>query len=211
MSFFDLFAWTKDLISNLGYFGVFLGTFLESLFPPIPSEVIMGFAGFLVSEGRFNFWLVILAAVLGNMASATLIWWVGRRFGRQALIRWGKYIGVSSVEIEKGEKLFQRYGYRMVFIFQMIPLARSWIAFPAGILKTKYPIFILVNTLGASIWLTMLCYLGVTAGQNWDQISDWIKPFERVILILLGLLLLYWIYSIIRNSRKLATQKNNSD
>src|SRR6476469_6090129 len=127
MSLFDLFDWTKNLIGSLGYIGIFLGTLLESVFPPIPSEVIMGFAGFLIYEGKLQWWLVILSAIAGNIIAASLIWWVGRRYGRSFLLRWGKYVGVTDTDIERGERLFQKHGYGIVFITQMIPLARSWI------------------------------------------------------------------------------------
>lgn len=203
MSLFDLFDWTKALIERFGYVGIFLGTFLESVFPPIPSEVIMGFSGFLVSERVFSGWGVIVAALAGNIASASLIWWLGRRYGRDFLVRWGKYIGVTIAQIEKGERLFQRHGYKMVFFCQMVPLARSWIAFPAGVLQTKYLKFILVNSAGAAIWLSVLCYLGYVAGDNWSTISDTLKPFERVIVGLVGLIGLIWIYRLVRSKQQL--------
>ncbi|GAB4145934.1 MAG: DedA family protein [Patescibacteria group bacterium] len=208
MSIFDLFDWAKNLIATLGYAGVFLGTFLESVFPPIPSEVIMGFSGFLISEGRFNWPGVILAAVAGNVASVSLIWWIGKHYGRDFLIKWGKYIGITASEIEKGERLFTRFGYAVVLICQVIPLARSWIAFPAGVLKTTYPKFIIFNTLGASIWLTVLCYLGYQAGENWTEIENFIKPFERVILGVLVLLILLWAGKLIYSKLQSKNEKN---
>ena len=191
MSIFDLFDWTKELIERLGYFGVFIGTFLESVFPPIPSEVIMGFAGFLISEGEFNPILTIIAAVAGNFCSASLIWFLGRRYGRDFIVKYGHRIGVEPAEIDKGEKLFNKYGYKIVFASQMIPLVRSWIAFPAGVLKTKYWKFILTNSLGATIWLSLLAYLGFTAGENWETIENTLKPFERLIL---GAFVLFVVY-----------------
>jgi membrane protein DedA with SNARE-associated domain len=197
MSLFDLFDWVKALIERFGYFGVFLGTFLESVFPPIPSEVIMGFSGFLISEGKFNWPLVVISAVLGNMLSVSLIWYLGHKYGRDFLLKWGKYIGVTSEDVKKGEDLFTKHGYKVVFLCQMVPLARSWIAFPAGIMKTNYLKFILTNTAGAAIWLTVLTYLGFIAGENWDQISETLKPFEYVFLAIFVIFALVWGYRVI--------------
>jgi len=207
MGIFDLFDWAKDLIANLGYLGVFLGSFLESVFPPIPSEILLGFSGFLVSEGRFNFFLVILFALLGNMLSVSLIWLLGKTYGREFIVKFGKYVGVSEKEMTTGENLFAKYGYWVVFGCQMVPLARTMIAFPAGVLKTQYYKFILANSFGAGIWFTFLTYLGYTLGNNWDTIADILKPFETIILVVVALIVLYLVVKIglyLRNNMKLA-------
>jgi membrane protein DedA with SNARE-associated domain len=196
MSLFDLFDWIKSLIERFGYFGITLGTFLESIFPPIPSEVIMGFSGFLVSEGKFNFTFVIFSAVLGNFLSISLIWYLGHKFGKEFLLKWGKYIGVTEEDVKRGEDLFQKHGYKMVFLCQTVPLARSWIAFPAGAMKTNYFKFILANTAGATIWLIVLCYLGFVAGENWEQITEVLKPFEYLFLGIFAIVAVIWGYKI---------------
>lgn len=195
MGLFDLFDWAKNLIAELGYFGVFLGSFLESVFPPIPSEILLGFSGFLVSEGRFNFFWVIFFAVLGNMLSVSLIWLLGKTYGRAFIVKFGKYAGVSEKEMNKGEELFGKYGYWVVFGCQIVPLARTMIAFPAGVLKTQYYKFIIANSLGATIWFTFLTYLGMTLGNNWDTIEEILKPFER---ILFGLAVIAVLYIAVR-------------
>jgi membrane protein DedA with SNARE-associated domain len=195
MGLFDMFDWAKDLIARLGYFGIFLGSFLESIFPPIPSEILLGFSGFLVSEGRFvGFWVVFFA-VLGNMLSVSLIWLLGKTYGRAFIIKFGKYAGVSEKEMNMGENLFQKYGYWVVFGCQVVPLARTMIAFPAGVLKTQYYKFIIANSLGASIWFSLLTYIGYSLGNNWGTIVDILKPFETV---LFGLAILVVIAILVR-------------
>jgi membrane protein DedA with SNARE-associated domain len=191
MSIFDLFDFAVEIIAKLGYFGVFLGTFLEGVFPPIPSEILMGFSGFLIGQGRFQWIPTIIVASLGNIASVSLIWFVGKTLGRDFILKWGKYIGVTAKEIESGEKMFAKYGYWAVFLLQMVPLARTLIAFPAGTLKTVYWKFIIVNTLGATAWLTFLLYLGYTFGENWEKIEDFMKPFERGILALAAVFFIF--------------------
>lgn len=194
MGLFDLFDWAKNLIAELGYFGVFLGSFMESIFPPIPSEILLGFSGFLVAEGRFNFFLVVLFAVIGNMLSVSLIWLLGKTYGRAFIIKFGKYAGVSEKEMNKGEELFGKYGYWVVFGCQIVPLARTMIAFPAGVLKTNYYKFIVANSLGATIWFSFLTYLGMTLGNNWDKIEEILKPFERVLFGLAILVVLFLVF-----------------
>lgn len=205
MSIFDLFDFAVEIIARLGYFGVFLGTFLEGVFPPIPSEILMGFSGFLIGQGRFQWFPTIIAASLGNIASVSLIWYVGKTLGRDFILKWGKYIGVNAKEIESGEKLFAKYGYGAVFVLQMVPLARTLIAFPAGTLKTVYWKFIIVNTIGATTWLTFLLYLGYTFGENWDKIEEFMKPFERGILAVAVAVFGYFLVKFglyLRNQRK---------
>jgi len=194
MSIFDLFDFTKNLVAQMGYFGVFIGTFLESIFPPIPSEVILGFSGFLIADGKFSPIPTLIAAVAGNALSVSLIWLLGKKFGKPFLIRYGKYIGVSQNDILKGENLFNKHGYKMVFFCQMVPLARTLIAFPAGTLKTKYSAFIFANSLGATIWFSILLGLGYVFGENWDQVETFLKPFEYLILGTFAAIFLYLVY-----------------
>jgi membrane protein DedA with SNARE-associated domain len=185
MDLFDLFNFAKDLVSKFGYPGVFMGTFLESIFPPIPSEVVLGFSGFLISEGRFEWLPTIFAAVLGNALSVSLIWFLGRRFGKNFLLKFGGFVGFTQKEFDFGEKLFHKHGYKMVFFCQMLPMARTLIAIPAGVLKTTYWKFILANSLGATIWFSILAMVGYYFGENWTQIETVFKPFERVIIVLI--------------------------
>jgi len=194
MSIFDLFDFTKNLVAQMGYLGVFIGTFLESIFPPIPSEVILGFSGFLIADGKFIFLPTLIAAVAGNALSVSFIWFLGKKLGKSFLIRYGKYIGVSEGDIIKGEHLFNKHGYKMVFFCQMVPLARTLIAFPAGTLKTKYSAFIVANSLGATIWFSILLTLGYIFGENWDQVEAFLKPFEYIILGLFSAVFFYFVY-----------------
>ena len=181
MSFDSIFNFLLDAIDTMGYFGVFLGTFIESFIVPIPSEVLMGLSGFLISQNRLTWFGVILAAVLGNAVSSAIIWWLGRKYGKNFVLKWGKFIGFDDSDYEKSEKLFAKYGYGAIFVCQMLPALRSLISIPAGVLRTRFVPFMLCTMAGATIWLTFLTYLGFQAGANWKNIGDFIKPFERVI------------------------------
>ena len=173
-----------NLIKDLGYFGVFFGTFVESIFPPIPSELIMGTAGLLVQQGKFNFILVVISALFGNLCSSALIWYLGHKFGQRFLLRYGKWIGFEKEDLEKSEQLFQKYGYTAIAVCQLIPGERSLISLPAGVLKTKLLPFLVATSIGAAIWLSILTYLGYLAGENWQIIEEWVKPYSNILFII---------------------------
>lgn len=199
MSFDFFFQFLLDTIDKAGYFGIFLGTFTESFIVPIPSEVLMGLAGFLISQGRLTWVGVIISAVLGNALSSAIIWWLGRKYGKNFVLKWGKFIGFDETDFDKSEKLFSKYGYGAIFVCQMLPALRSLISIPAGVLQTKFWPFIICTAAGATIWLSFLTYLGVQAGANWQNIGEIIKPFEKVIYGILGISVLVvcsWIWHL---------------
>lgn len=199
----SIVEFTKNIVLNLGYFGVFIGIFLEAVFPPIPSEVILGISGMLVNDKKFNFLLVLITAIMANFCSGSLIWFLGRKLGKDFIIRYGKWVGVEKDEVDKGVELFHKHGYKVVFVSQMIPLIRTLIAFPSGIAKTVYWKFILANSLGATIWFTILLWAGTFFGQKYEEIDNFIKPFERVVIGAVLLVAIAWIiYKIKKNSQK---------
>lgn len=195
MSLSSLFDFLLNAIDTLGYFGIFLGTFIESFIVPLPSELLMGLAGFLISQNRFSWFGVILAAVLGNALSSAIIWWLGRRYGKPFILKWGRLIGFDEEDYAQAEKLFNKYGYGAIFVCQMMPAVRSLVSIPAGVLRTKFWPFMACTMAGATLWLTFLTYLGFQAGANWKNIENIIKPFERgiiIALVVLGLLFIGW-------------------
>jgi membrane protein DedA with SNARE-associated domain len=184
----------NEVMTKLGYVGLFFGTFLESFFVPIPSELLMGSAGFLIVNGTFTWALTIPVAVLGTATSSAIVWWIGHRYGRSFLLKYGKYVGYDEEELEEAKILFDKYGYFAIFFFQMVPVMRSVITVPAGVLKTKFVPFILCTTAGATIWLTGLTYLGTVLGKNWSDVLVLAKPYETPILITVVLFIIYYIY-----------------
>lgn len=206
---FDFINLVKNLIGGLGYFGVFAGTFLEAVFPPIPSELVMGFSGFLIADGKFDWIPVIVFALLGNILSVSLIYFIGKKYGKNFLIKYGRYVGVSEKEMNFGENLFKKHGYKIVLGCQVLPLARTTIAFPAGVLGLNYKKYIFFNTLGASVWLTVLTYIGFKLGENWLQITDKLKSFEDVGMIALVTLAIYLGYKWIKNVIKIRKENLN--
>ncbi len=183
-----------SLILKFGYFGIFFGMTLESSAIPIPSEAIMGFSGYLVSQGHFNFWLAVLAGTLGNFTGATILYSIGKYGGYPFLEKYGKWLHIDKQNIVKAERWFKKYGEVTIFVAQMMPVVRSFIAFPAGILKVSYKKYMLYSMSGIFLWCLLLVYIGNKLGENWENISGYMKPFQNVVILGLGVLFVYFIY-----------------
>ncbi len=190
-----VFALATALVLKLGYAGIFFGMTLESSAIPIPSEAIMGYSGFLVSQGHFNFWLAILAGTLGNFTGATILYNLGKYGGYPVVEKYGKWIHISPKEIERAEGWFNKYGEITIFVAQMLPVVRSFIAFPAGLLQVSYKKYILYSISGIFIWCALLVFLGNKLGNNWERMTEYFKPVQNIVIVLGVLLFAYFIYT----------------
>jgi membrane protein DedA with SNARE-associated domain len=204
--------WSEKIMMALGYPGIFLIMFLECIFPPIPSEVIMPLAGFLVGQGEFNFWLVMLSGTLGSLVGALLLYYLGAWADEAILRSWvrkhGKWIQVSETDIDRVEKWFAKHGQSVIFFGRMIPIIRSLISIPAGMERMPMTKFILYTVLGSILWNFLLTYGGMLLGENWQQIIGWIDIYQNVVLVILALLvLLFFVWLIVRRKKaKMASQ-----
>lgn len=196
----------QDLVRTAGYPGVFLASLLENLFPPIPSELIMPFGGFIVGRGDMDFFLVVLSGTLGTVLGALLIYYVGllgdeyvlRRFLR----RYGHILTVSEADLDRALGIFDRYGDVIVFAGRLVPLIRTVISLPAGMKRMPVWRFLLFTTLGSAIWSTVLTYAGVVLGENWESIIGVMKQYERLMLVIVALAVLAVIAAIIVRARR---------
>ena len=179
-------AWIFQVISTLGYLGLALLLVAENLFPPIPSEVVLPLAGFVVGRGDLSFWGALLASTTGSVAGALILYALGRYGGRGLVLRYGSWLRVSANELERAEGWFRRYGDWVVLGARVVPLARSVVSIPAGTMKMPLLRFILLTTLGSATWNTLLIGAGVVLGANWERISDPIGSYSDVVLILLA-------------------------
>ena len=209
----DLINYLVQSLSNLmqnsgifGYFWLFMGTFSESFFVPIPSEVLMGLAGYLINKGIWSWPLVVFFAVLGNVISTAIVWKLGHTYGEAFILKWGKYVGYDEEEIDEAKSLFDRWGYGIIFICQLVPVMRSVVTVPAGVLKTKLVPTLVATGTGAAIWLSIWTYVGVQLGANWDKIGELAKPYEAPLYVIIGVFLVYYIYHhfFVRPSKKRA-------
>jgi len=190
-----------SFISTTGYVGIFLLMILESALIPIPSEIIMTFSGFLVTSGKFNAIAVILAGSLGNLVGSVLTYYIGIKFGRAFIIKYGKYIFFKENHLEFTDKLFRKYGDRISFIGRLLPVIRTYVSLPAGIGKTNLTKFVFYTFAGSVIWNTMLTYAGMQLGNNWENIDKY-SIYLDIAAILAILVFIIWIISKRRSLRK---------
>ncbi len=180
------------LYATVGYLGVFLAMVVESTLVPIPSELILPFAGFLVSDptkiepltgGPWNFWVVVVTGVAANTTGSLFGYLLGARLGRPFLDRWGRFLLVRPHEVAQAEGFFARWGSPTAFFSRLLPGVRSVISFVAGISHMPIRPFLVYSTLGAIPWTIALVYAGTVLGANWVNIRDAMKPFDTVIIL----------------------------
>jgi membrane protein DedA with SNARE-associated domain len=189
-------------ISLLGYAGIFFLMMLESMVVPVPSELVMPFAGFLVAQGNFNFILVIVASTLGSITGSLIFYYIGKTGGHTLVEKYGKYVLVDTEDIKKTEAWFNKRGELTIFIARLIPVVRHLISLVAGVGKMNVRKFTLYTILGATLWNSILTYLGFILGQHWNEVSQYVEELDIIIVILLIVGFLYFAYRHITRKKK---------
>src|SRR5262245_1654004 len=187
-------------IARWGYLAIFLLMLLESACIPIPSEVTMLFGGalvtapFLAPEQQLEFWLVVLAGTLGNLVGSWLAYWAGYKGGRPRIDRWGRYLLVRPHEVDGAHGWFEHRGPAAVFVGRLLPVIRTFISLPAGVVRMRFWRFTLYTVLGCLPWCLALTWLGTLLGERWDEAERVIRPFAWAIagLLILGLAVFVW-------------------
>jgi membrane protein DedA with SNARE-associated domain len=189
--------WIVSAIAATGYPAVFILMTLESALLPIPSEVTMPFAGFLVGQGYLNFWLVVFTGALGNLAGSlaaySLGYWGQEHFVRKLIHRWGKYFFITYHEVETAERWFRQRGELITFASRLLPVVRTYVSLPAGFSQMSPLKFSLYTLTGSFIWSAFLTWLGLELGQNWTSLEIYFRKFQY--LIIGGLILLILFYA----------------
>jgi membrane protein DedA with SNARE-associated domain len=200
-----LVGWIVSIISQGGYGGVALLMAIESACLPLPSEVIMPFAGYLVSIGRFNLVLVATAGAIGCNIGSAIAYEVGARGGRPFVQRWGRYILLDHHELDMVDRLFQRHGSITVLIGRLLPVIRTFIALPAGIARMNRLRFHLYTFVGSWPWCFALAWVGEKLGSHWDSspaLRSTMHGFDGIVLLLLLAGLGYFLFIRFRGSRR---------
>ena len=190
--------WIVTLIAGGGYFGIALLMFLENVFPPIPSEVIMGLAGIQVGQGKMDFWIVVLVGTIGSTLGNYVWYLIGRLYGFRRLEklvdRWGRWLTLEWEDIGKINALFQRHGGKIVFFFRFFPAFRTIVSLPAGLFRMGQIRFLLATFAGAAIWNVLLTGAGYYLGRNFSRIDDYVGPISTAAI---AAILLFYIYRVI--------------
>ena len=183
-----------NTIDLIGYGGVFVLMLVESCGIPMPSEVIMPFAGFLVAEGKMNFWVLIFVGAFGNLVGSWLAYWIGWKGGRPLIEKYGKYILISRHDLDVADSWFKKYGDWTVFFGRLLPIVRTYISFPAGISKMNFKRFSIYTFLGALPWTALFAWLGVKMGANWEMIRERLHNFDLAIGILIIMFVVWYVW-----------------
>ena len=172
-------------ISMLGYPGVILMMAIESACIPLPSEVIMPFSGYLVSTGRFDLQIVAIAGALGCLLGSYAAYWVGSTSGRWFLVRYGRYVLIAPHEIDIADRFFARWGSPAVFTSRLLPVVRTFIAFPAGVARMRLLPFTIYTLAGSYLWCLILAYAGMKFGQHWNALGPYFHRFDGLIAVIM--------------------------
>ncbi len=186
-------------ISKLGLFGVGLMMAIESACIPLPSEVIMPFAGFLVARGQFSLLGVSLAGALGCVVGSAVAYAVGLWGGRGFIEKYGKYILISHHDLTISDNFFNKYGSSAIFFSRLMPVVRTFISLPAGIAKMNFTKFIIYTFLGSLLWCLGLAYIGKKLGDNWNILSPYFHKFDFVIGIVIVVGAVWYVRRHVKN------------
>lgn len=185
------------MMDQLGYMGIALLMFLENLFPPIPSELIMPLAGFTIARGEMGFVPVVVAGVVGTILGAYPWYYIGKFLSEERLEyladKYGKWISVSAKDIHKANNWFNRHGGKAVFFCRLVPGVRTLISLPAGINSMPLLPFTLYSTMGATLWVTLLTAAGYKLGDHYDLVDKYLAPVSKIVLLSLIIFFVLWV------------------
>lgn len=198
--------WILQLMEQFGYFGVFFLILVENIFPPIPSEVILTFGGFMTSRTSLTLLGVIFFATLGSLLGALVLYWIGRLLDiermEKIVERWGHILRLKKEDIHKANQWFDRYGIWTVFFCRMVPVLRSLISIPAGMNHMDMGVFLFFTTIGTLIWNTILVGLGAYLGESWEIIVYYMDIYSNIVYALLVILFIIGMVYFFHFKRK---------
>ena len=199
-----------SIMNQLGYFGIFFLIFIENIFPPIPSEVVLLFGGFMTTYSKLNLFGMIIFSTLGSTVGAIVLYYIGKILNKERLKKIvsgkiGKVLRLKASDIEKADKWFDTKGNKTVFFCRFIPVVRSLISIPAGMSEMIMSKFLLYTITGSLIWNTVLLFIGSKVGENWKKIEQIMNQYSHIILIILIIAFIgFVIYHFSKKKKKKA-------
>lgn len=201
-----------EIMNNFGYIGVFLLIAIENVFPPIPSEVILLFGGFMTTFTNMNIIGVIIASTLGSLLGAIILYYIGKILNKERLKKIitskpGKLLRLTPEDIDKADKWFDTKGNKTVFFCRFIPVIRSLISIPAGMSEMPMKKFLIYTTAGSLIWNSALTIAGSIVGENWTDILEIMDQYSHIIVIALAILFIIALIIFYSKKRKKSNAK----
>ena len=203
----QLVDWLVNSIDTLGYPSILIAMFLESFIAPIPSQIVLAFSGFVASQGTLNIFLVIISATLGAFLGTVPYYFIGlwgEKHIRKFLEKYGKYVFLSQEDVEKGYDAFEKHGSSIVFFGRLLPIIRSVVSFPAGMVKMNFTHFVILTLSGCLILTSIICFAGYFLGENWSVVSVYVDEYERIIIALFVIVFLLYIWKGIKRQSKVS-------
>ncbi|MEA5003378.1 MAG: DedA family protein [Christensenella sp.] len=209
-------AYIIDWIDQFGYLGIFLLIFVENIFPPIPSEVVLLFGGAATAHTDLSVPLVILVATLGSLAGAAVLYGLGHVLQAERLRhlfagRFGRVLHLKPEAVDQAEHWFARYEGRAVLICRCIPVVRSLISIPAGFAKMRLPWFFFLTLMGSLVWNTVLVVIGASLGNAWESVIPYFEQYTMVVLVVILFLAIAGVGWLIYKGRKNKGSKDKGD
>lgn len=201
-----------NIMNQFGYLGVFLLIAIENIFPPIPSEVILLFGGFMTTYTKLNILGIVIASLLGSLSGAIMLYYIGKIFNKNRLKKIisgkvGKILRLKNSDIDKADKWFDTKGQKTVFFCRFIPLIRSLISIPAGMSEMHMSKFLVYTTIGSLIWNTVLIVIGSIVGNNWTSILSVLDTYSKIVVIIMAIVVILFI--VIFYKKRLKHEKIN--
>ena len=196
-----------SIMNKFGYLGVFSLIAIENIFPPIPSEVILLFGGFMTTYSKMNIIGVIIASTLGSLVGAIILYYIGKILNKERLKKIvkgkiGKILRLKEKDIDKADEWFDTKGNKTVFFCRFVPILRSLISIPAGMSEMEMPKFLLYTTVGSAIWNSVLTILGSIVGEKWETIVEIFDKYSHITLIVLIILFIAAIIYFYKKRKK---------
>ncbi|PZF82787.1 DedA family protein [Micromonospora deserti] len=197
-----LTGWVAGVIDAMGAIGVALLVALESIVPPIPSEIVLAMAGYLAGEGRFHVVVIVLAATVGSLAGALALYWLGAALGEDRLKRWLDRLPLVDLDdLEKADRWFERYGRWAVLFGRLVPVVRSLVSVPAGANRMPLGEFVAFTTLGSAGWNSLIVGLGYALGSRWQDVDRYSSWFNYAIFAAVAVMVASWSVKKVRRRR----------
>lgn len=203
-----------SIMNQFGYWGIALLIAIENIFPPIPSEVILTFGGFMTTISNMKIWGVVLAATIGSVLGAMVLYSFGRWLNPQRLNRWlggklGRILHLKKRDVQRAEKWFVRHGKSTVFFCRFIPIVRSLISIPAGMARMNMGVFLLLTALGTFLWNIVLVYLGAFFGTSWETAAGYMNIYSIVVTVGFAVLIIIFGMLFYKKRIKKKTEETN--